>query len=291
MRYFILLFLFLPFLQAQESKLQEIPLSELKPLRPAPEAQFAFLCLNDGKVATADALKASLVKWFKLKSADEIRKFTYKPATHSFSWGIGRSRFVATLELAPIPKGDISYASNNSLHWPNALKEMLEHKAHYTITCTSIHREAWHAALDLTHALAALTETHNTTGIYWGDAAIVHSPESFLHQSKFHVGSDAKIPSSLWVGLLFESTKAGEWNIFTDGFGPLGYQDIEIHKSNLSRAKLFSFLDQVKQDVLTKKVLLKDDLILDDADGNRWKVSTGKSIIGKDQPIWLLTQQ
>ena len=293
MRYLgLFLFLCIPFLQAAETPAeQEIPLSELVPLRQGPEAQFAFLCLDNGKIAHPDALKASLVKWFKLKSADEIRKFKYKPATRGFSWGIGRSRFVATLELLPIPKGDILYAANNSLHWPGADEKILKHQAHYTITCTSIHRTPWHAALDLTHALAALTETHDTTGIYWGDAAIVHSPESFLHQAKYYVGSEQKIPGSLWIGILFEADKSGSWNIFTDGFSPLGHKDIEIHGSQLKRTELFALIDQVKQDVFSKKITLTADLIISDKNGGNWKVSEAKSIIGKSQPIWLLTQQ
>lgn len=292
MRYFgLILLLSLGSLFAETADTQKIPTAGLVPLRPAIEVQFAFLCLDEAKMTSADEIQTALVKWFDLKSKDEIRKFKFNEVTKSFSWGIGRSRFVATYEGLPIPKDDIRYAANNSLHWPDAEKQMLTHKAHYTVTCTSIHREPWHAALDLTYALAALADAHKTTGIYWGDASIVHSPEGFQRLASYKLDSAAKIPSSLWIGLLFESDTKGGWNIFTDGFSPLGRQDIEIHSSQLARTKLFTFLNDLQQDVFSNKVDLKDDLILTDADSNKWKVSTGKSAIGKQKPVWIITQQ
>lgn len=293
MRYLaLLLLLSAPFLNAVESTLeQQIPVAELVPLSKAPEAQFAFLCLDNGKITQPDALKKSLIKWFKLKSETGVKNLQYKPVTRTFSWTIGRSRFVATQELLPIPKNDILYAANNSLHWPGADEKILKHQAHFTITCTSIHRTPWHAALDLTHALAALAETHDTTGIYWGDASIVHPPETFLHQANYYVGADKKIPASLWVGILFESTKEGHWNIFTSGLGPLGHKDIEIHHSALKRTELFALINQVKQDALAKKITLRNDLIYTATNGARWQVSTAKSILGNEKPIWLLTSQ
>ena len=290
----LLLFTF-PLLHAEptvaEDNTAEIPTSGLVPLRPATEAQFAFLCLDNAKVAESKALKASLVKWFRLNSPDEIRKFTFKPDSQSFSWGIGRSRFVASLEALPVPNNDIRYASNNSLHWPDAEKKMLTHQANYTITCVSIHRTPWHAALDLSHALAAFAETHDTTGIYWGDAAIVHSPESFTKQADYQLGSAKKVPSGLWVGILFESDTKGGWNIFTDGMRTLGHKDIEIHSSQLARTKLFSTLNTLKHNILTKKLALKNDLVIDGDDASKWKISTGESVIGKEKPVWILTQQ
>ena len=168
---------------------------------------------------------------------------------------------------------------------------MLKHVAHYTITCTSIHREPWHAALDLTHTLAAFAETHIPTGVYWGDASIVHAPESFLKQANYHHGEAGKIPGALWVGILFESNTQGGWNIFTDGFSPLGYKDIEIHNSQLQRIVLFEFLNGLKQKVLARKLTLTNGLTLDGPDKTQWKVSTGASIIGKAKPVWILTQQ
>ncbi|MFC5050915.1 DUF4261 domain-containing protein [Rubritalea spongiae] len=289
------LLLALPFihqpLAAEPNKEPEIPTTGLKPLRPATEAQFAFLCLNNVKIAKSEDLKQALVKWFKLSSEKEIHEWKFKPETQTFSWRIGRSRFVASFEAQPIPKDDIRYASNNSIHWPNAEQEMLKHAAHYTITCTSIHHEPWHAALDLSHAIAALTETHQPTGIYWGDASIVHAPNSFLKQANYQLDQAGKVPSSLWIGILFESNTKGGWNIFTDGFSPLGHKDIEIHNSQLQRTLLFDLLNDLKQRVLERKLKLTNDLIIDGPDNTQWKINTGKSIIGKTKPVWILTQQ
>jgi hypothetical protein len=278
-------------LLAEPNKDQQIPTTGLKPLRPATEAQFAFLCLDNGEMAKPEDIQKALVKWFKLDSEKDIHEWKFNPKTISYSWRIGRSRFVATLEQQPIPKDDIRYASNNSLHWPDAEAEMLKHAAHYTITCTSIHREPWHAALDLSHAIAALAETHTPSGIYWGDASIVHSPESFLKQASYQHGEAGTLPGGLWVGILFESNTKGGWNIFTDGLSPLGYRDIEIHNSQLKRTALFELLSELKQNVLARKLTLQNGLTLDGPEDTKWKVSTGESIIGKSKPVWLLTQQ
>lgn len=290
MRYIGLFFLlFASLLHAEKTTpAQQIPTEGLVPLNQGPAIQFAFLCLNDDKVADSEALKKSLVKWFKLKSADEIRRFTYKPELRAFSFGIGRSRFSASQELLPIPEGDILYAANNSLHWPGADKEILKHKTHYMLTCTSIHRTPWHAALDLSHALAAFTETHNTTGIYWGDASIIHSPSSFVKQANYYVGDAGDTPANLWVSTLFETTKDGGWNLFTAGFTPLDLREIEIHGSQRKRSELFAVLSEVKRAILSGKTKLSAGTTFTTAKGDNWKVSEGKSIIGREAPVWLL---
>lgn len=282
----ILLLCILPLLHAQTT--QEIPTEGLVPLRPAPEAQFAFLCVNDTAATTPEAFKASLVKWFKLKDSKEIKHFSHDAKNRTFSWMIGRSKFVATQEMLPMPKDDIRYSSNNSLHWPDAEATMLKHQTHYTVNCVSIHRTPWHATLDLTKAIAALAEMHDTTGIYWGDASIVHPPEMFMRLAKFEKGSEDKIPSSLWVGLLFESNTKGGWNIFTKGMEPLGFREMEIHSSQLQRSELFSFLNALKRDIISGEVQLSENMVIEDLDGNEWKATTGKSIIGREAPVWIL---
>lgn len=285
----LITFSILPGLLAAEvpvpQKAEGIP-TGLVPLRPATPAQFAFLCMEATKHADEKLIIASLVKWFKLESADEIRRFSYKAETQTFSWGIGKSRFVATFDDSPIPKSDIRYASKNSLHWPDAEKEMLKHKAHFTLSCTSIHRESWRAALDLSRALSALAECHNAVGMYWGDASIVHSTASFLKQAEYKEGQ--AIPCMLWVGILFDEKKDGSWNAFTDGLNPLGFQDVEIHHSELSQLALYKILLATTEQVISSQTALQAGDVIEDADGNEWKVAAAQSIIGRPKPIWTL---
>ena len=281
---------FSPAAIAQEpSKDAQIPVAELVPLRPINEAQFAFLCLENRTLASAEDIQAALVQWFQLESADEIHEFGLDRKSEIIKWRIGRSRFVAVLEAAPIPNGDTHYAARNSLHWPDAKTEVDKHQANFTVTCTSIHRSPWHAAVDLTHALAALTDTHSTIAIYWGDASILHEPVSFLEQAKWQLGSAEPAPSNLWVGLLFEAHPKGGWNIYTDGLQPLGHRDIEIHNSDFDRPRLFDFLTSIRKQVIAGTLKIKEGMSHKDAEGTTWQFESAKSLIEKSQPIWKLS--
>lgn len=266
----------------------EIP-TDLVPLQPEIEAQFAFLCLNDTKQATDEAIKAALVRWFKLKSTHEIIAFNHKVETDTISWAIGKSRFVAALSSYPIPASDIQYAANNSrLHWPDAEKIMLTHKAHYTINCTSRHAKPWQAALDLTHAIAAFAEIHNSTGIYWGDASILHQPKTFLNDARYEPGS--ALPAALWVGILIEPhAKNQTVSIYTDGMPALGQQEIEIHHAKVNQQDLYALMLSLTQDVLDGKVTLEPGKTITAPNKQIFSIGKAESAIKEKSSVWLLS--
>ncbi|WP_018970967.1 DUF4261 domain-containing protein [Rubritalea marina] len=268
---------------------QQIPVAELVPLRPANEAQFAFLCLENNQLASEETIKEELTRWFKLNTDQQIHEFSIDAVAKVVQWRIGRSRFVAVLEDAPIPSGDTHYAAENSLHWPDAKTEVDKHKANITITCTSIRRPAWHAAADLTHALAAFTDAHPTIAVYWGDASILHEPSSFLKQAEWRIGSPAPAPSNLWVGLLFEAHAKGGWNIFTDGMHPLGLRDIEIENSQLDRPRLFDMLTMLRKQAIAGTLKIEDGTEVQDSHGATWQFQSAKSLIEKAEPVWRLS--
>lgn len=267
---------------------EKIP-ADLVPLQPTLETQFAFLCLDDATPASDDAIRQSLIRWFSLDSPDSIRAFKRNPDTDTISWSIGKSRFVAVLANSAIPKSDIQYASRNSLlHWPDAEKSMLKHKAHYTINCTSQHPKPWMAALDLTHAIAAFTEVHKATGIYWGDASIVHAPQTFLVDAKHKPGSP--LPAALWVGMLIESHDTPKsTSIYTDGMNTLGQLEIEVHKTEESLQDVYAFMLYLSQEVLDGNISLETEKSLTAPNGTVFSISKAKSAIKEKETIWLLT--
>ncbi|MEO1857226.1 MAG: hypothetical protein ABGY95_07685 [Rubritalea sp.] len=47
----------------------------------------------------------------------------------------------------------------------------------------------------------------------------------------------------------------------------------------------------MKHNILTKQITPKNALVIDGEDASKRKASIGASAIGKEKPVWLLTQQ
>ncbi|GAA5494665.1 hypothetical protein Rhal01_00828 [Rubritalea halochordaticola] len=264
----------------------------LVPLAPKQTTHFAFLCLKDKEMAKDADIKAALMRWFQLKDESEIVRYKQDPQKGTLSFTIGKARFVAALAEYSIPAPDLQYASNNSLHWPDAEKELLQQQAHYTVTCTSIYPKKWMTSLALSKAISALAETHHPLGIYWGDASIVHSPETFIKLSKQELRADNKnIPADLWVGILLEKHKDGTVSAYTDGLRVLGFREMEIQNSQLDRTKAYSILSALSLQVVRNNQTIQENEEVATPEDGSYPTKLGDSNIGRKQKVIVISAQ
>jgi len=267
----------------------QIP-KDLTPIQPANHTHFAFLCTLDKKLADETNIKKSLAKWFELKDPSEIIRFKRDEKKNSLQWSIGRARFVATFSDYQIPKGDLEYASTNSIHWPNAFAEISKHQAHFTITCTTLYPRPWMTSMALSKGVAALAEAHQATGIYWGDGAIVHHPKSFAKLAlRPLTEKSTTIPVDLWVGILLEKKEDGSMNAYTDGMRTLGFKEYEIHNSSKDSLELYTLLNKLTNLTVTNQLQLRDKTPIKISTETTLKTQFGKSSIGREKPVIIVT--
>lgn len=138
----------------------------------------------------------------------------------------------------------------------------------------------------LSKAIQALALTHKPLGIYWGDASIVHHPESFAALSTRPLDADSKnIPVDLWVGILLDKHKDGTISAYTDGMKVLGYKEYEIHKSKKTAIQLYTILGKLTNLTVNNTLHLKDGTPVKLNEDITLQTKFGPSAIGKDQTV------
>jgi len=254
--------------------------------------QFAFVCLNDLELASEEEWKKSLTKWLDLKSDDQIKEFEMEveekkgKGASTVSFDVGENAFVVGMMEAPIPKKDIEYACMNSFLWPKAGKVMAKHKSHMIVMCLGEYDSACAKALALSRVIAATSECHNTAGIYWGHADIVHSPDAFR---KMIDGASEKmedIPTLAWVGFLREpGKKEGTVNFYTSGLSEFGAKEVEIINSKKKPSEIMELLGGLSTYLLVKGDVVKDGDTVGGTEEEKIKSKWADSHIGREGKV------
>jgi len=166
---------------------------------------FAFVCLKKNTLPDTKAIESAFKKWF--AQPDEAdAKVEVDAKKGSVMFAVGKKSAVIGLMPKAIPGDDIPYASDNSFMWPTAWKELKDHKAHLIVVAIGDYKERYERDLFLARVIAACTEAFPTAGVYWGDAATVHSPDMFRKAVVTKIGKADDVPALLWVGSSVKNT-------------------------------------------------------------------------------------
>jgi hypothetical protein len=110
---------------------------------------------------------------------------------------------------------------------PQALRD---HTAHLILHVGSGELDALDTWLLLTKLAAAVVQSTDAAGVYWGAASTIHEPAVFTELAKS--ASREEPPLMIWVGFHTSRTDAGT-SVFTTGMDAFGAMDIEVRDSEL----------------------------------------------------------
>jgi len=144
----------------------------------------------------------------------------------------------------PVPNGEAEDATRFSLSALGTGWKLPKHQAHAIVTLRDTNITSMVDTLSLfTSLLAAVTETSEAVGVYWGDAGATHDPKFFLETAEDH---DIASRIMLWTGVSVAHAKDGRLSLLSMGMKQLNLPDLLLiapkSKGNAALATFFDFL-------------------------------------------------
>ncbi len=249
---------------------------------------FAFICLNDVTTCDLEELRNRLTQWFGLTDASDVSDLNFMESDTggSISFTIRDQVFLATHMPAPIPKPDIQYACQNAaLFWKEAWEQLEHHRSHLLVVSMGTYDSRTDHALALSRAMAALSECHDTAGIYWGHAATVHSPEFFTNMLGGADGSMETLPITLWVGFLLSRDDAGAIDCYTCGLNLFAAKEVEVIKSDKELSAILDLMLGLSQYLAFNGDVIGDGDTVGGSAEQKIRTSYQASAIGREGQV------
>lgn len=150
------------------------------------------------------------------------------------------AHLAVSLMPAPIPWGDLEGPCATAWWWPEATQTMRAHTHHFLVALIGGSIQPVERRVVLTSAVRAVVEGSDAVGVYWCEGTLVHQPDTFLEETRSVSASD--IPGPIWIDVRVEPNPDGTARCFTTGMAPLGFQEIEVARSDWPPADLGEFI-------------------------------------------------
>jgi len=207
-----------------------------EPRRAEPEQLMvlAMVALPEAGWPDPANLAASLARHF--QDGPPLRHTDSQDNSMVFDYG-GLMAFVSLMP-APIPWGDLEFPCACNPFWPEATEKMQAHTAHFVVVLNGLSTPRT-IRIHLTRLVAAILGCHPCTGVYWGEALLVHSPEAFLEMAPL-VTMDAGLPANLWINFQLVPNPDNTVSLLTMGMSAFGLMEIEVLNSEKEPVEIFA---------------------------------------------------
>ncbi len=260
---------------------------------PSPEAgkregpMFAFVALRSDTLPDEEAMKAALAKWHEVPVGAVVKTEADSPdnrKTEAYDVD-GASTMIGMMGI-PIPSGDIDYACMNSFMWPDAAEAFREQTCHVIVIVLPREGEspAQHG-VRLSRSIAAVTETYDAVGVYWGHGSIVHKPEHFWHFMENADSDMNSLPIPLWIGFLRSPGENGGIDVYTSGLSAFGAMECEVIGSHRKPMEIINFLSGVSAYLIDRGNVIKDGNTVGGDENERIIARHADSAIGREGKV------
>jgi hypothetical protein len=241
----------------------------------------AFVALNSPRVPTPEQV-ISLLR----------DKYTSDPVPTAGSAGDPSVFFdlpdgtaVFALMPAPIPWGDLEGPCQTAFWWPEAEAVLRKHTHHFIVSLmtevgTPLERHVW-----LTKFIAALVESSDAAGVYWGTGTVVHPPGMFCEQAE-RAAADNPVPQ-LWIDLRCWPEGRG-FRFATTGMYAFGIPEVEVDHATWPPGELYDFCANVVAYILRRGSAIPDGESIGRSATEKIKIRHAPSMWERDGPVMKL---
>lgn len=231
-----------------------------------------------------DAIKAALAKWHEVPVSAVVRPESNTPDNgQTESYDIDGASTTIGMMPIPIPSGDIDYACMNSFLWPEAAEAFCEQTCHVIVVVLPRESESpAQQGIRLSRSIAAVTETYDAVGVYWGHGCIVHQPELFRDLLKDADSDMNSLPIPLWVGFLRSAGEKGGMDVYTSGLGAFGAMECEVVGSHKNPMEIIQFLSSISAYLIDKGNVIQDGNTVGGDENQRITANHAASVIGRE---------
>jgi len=194
----------------------------------------------------------------------------------------------AAVGLMPkhIPWHELEGPCATAWWWPEATEAMRDHTHHAIVFLAGEEGSAAARHVDLTHLTAAVAETTDSAGIYWGGGTVVHKPEHFVDEAKQLSRGD--VAPHLWIDMRLEQNDDESYRFFTTGMLQFDKPEIEIERTEKSPQDVLEFCHDMVHYILSQDKSIGEGETVGRTNDERIKVSHGPSMFDEDQRVMRL---
>jgi Domain of unknown function (DUF4261) len=260
---------------------QDWPPDQAQSAGDAPAPLLAMVALRSSYFPTAGKLLEALRR---VTPAAELGAPT--GAHNALAFELNGNHTAVGLMPAPIPWTELEGPCATAWWWPEATEMMRDHTHHAIVLLTHVMGSAATRHVDLTHLAAAVAETSDAVGIYWGGGTLVHKPEHFIDEAKQLAHGD--VAPHLWIDMRLEQNDDGSYRFFTTGMSQFQKPEIEITRTTKPPPDVLAFCHDMVHYILSRDKSIADGETVGRTGDERIKVSHGPSMLDERQTVMRL---
>jgi len=173
----------------------------------------------------------------------------------SFGCTIDRATVAVGFMPFPIPAGDIEGTAQYGYNWPDALAEIVSHKAHLIVTLMQEEGDQVKCFMTFTRVICSLLRTTNSIGVYKGNQSLLIPKDDYLNEAEL-MGNDY-LPLNLWIYFGLQVTDMGNSG-YTYGLTAFDKHEMEVLNSSKSLEEIRGLLFNMAYYVVENNVAFKD---------------------------------
>lgn len=246
----------------------------------------AMVPLAKGARLSSSKLAADFATWDDVFAPPEVEK---KEGIISFDHG---EFFVAIgIMPAPIPADSLEGPMATSWLWPDAAKELPQHKGHLIVSVNHFAGEPDPVEIRkvLTQAVASvLASSEGALGVYWGESGMVIGRDLFIEMAREFL--PAQVPLVLWVDFRVGPVDqdSGLSYGFTAGMDNLGLMDLVTSNASEPPGELRQRLINIAEYLLDNGLVIEDGHTVGESAEEHIRVVYGPSPFGHEPQVMQL---
>jgi hypothetical protein len=208
--------------------------------------KLAFVLLRRARLPRAEEIARSFKRFATSKGQSLLPKTSQPKESNDvqvleFDLKPSGSALVALMPM-PVPNGEAEDAVRFSVSAVGTGWRLPKHQAHAIVTLRDADTTSIVDTLSLfTSLLAAVTETSDALGVYWGGAGATHDPRFFLSTAR---DRDVSSRIMLWTGVSVAHDQDGHLNLLSMGMKQLNLPDLLlIAPRSMGNGALGTFFD------------------------------------------------
>jgi Domain of unknown function (DUF4261) len=186
----------------------------------------------------------------------------------------------------PIPWEEMEGPCATAWWWPEAADAMRDHAQHAIVFLAGDEGDSASRHVDLTHLTAAVAETTDSVGIYWGGGTVVHKPEHFIDEAKQLSHGD--VAPHLWIDMRLEQNDDESYRFFTTGMSQFDKPEIEIEHTEKPPQDVLEFCHDMVHYILSQDKSIGEGETVGRTSDERIKVTHGPSMFDEGQRVMRL---
>src|SRR5262245_44009644 len=233
-----------------------------------------FVALNSPRKPAPEEVFALLQDKYAVDPEPEIAAPEGRDTATFFNLPDGMAFY--SLMPAPIPWDSLEGPCSTARWWPDAEKKLRNHTHHFIVSLMGgpenlLERHVW-----LSKFVAALTESSDAAGVYWGNGTLVHSPEAFCQLAEA-VSTDDPIPQ-LWIDMRIWQEEDRKIRFATTGLAAFDLLEIEVDGATWHPGELLEFCANLASYLIKRGSSIPDGDTLGRSAEEKFKVHHKKSM-------------